>query len=138
MKKINKNFIMPLLLIMLLIMGGCGRILNQTGVDEGGTTPTVVSTSPANLATGVPINSKIYATFSEPMYSATITTATYTLKQGVTAVPCTASYTGKLAVLNPQSNLAINTTYNVTITTVATSMEGNTLVARGVLKQEVL
>ena len=47
-------------------------------------TPTVSSTIPANLATGVAINSTVTATFSEAMDPLTVTTATFTLNQGAT------------------------------------------------------
>ena len=44
--------------------------------------PTVISTSPANGATGVAINSDITATFSEAMQSSTINTNTFTVSGG--------------------------------------------------------
>ncbi len=41
--------------------------------------PTVASTTPANLATAVPINSVLTATFSQAMTASTITSSTFTL-----------------------------------------------------------
>src|SRR5580658_2811189 len=41
--------------------------------------PTVISTVPANLATGILVNTVVSATFSEPMNPATINAATFTL-----------------------------------------------------------
>src|SRR5439155_7790075 len=53
-----------------------------TGVIPDTTEPTVSATVPANLATGVSISSQIAGTFSEAMDASTISTATFTLKQG--------------------------------------------------------
>src|SRR2546430_13335977 len=69
---------------------------------------------------GVAISQKIAATFSEAMDPLTITPATFTLKQGPTAVAGTVSYAGVTATFNPVSTLAPNTTYTATITTRAT------------------
>jgi len=93
------------------------------------TAPTVIDTINANGATGVPLNTKAGATFSEAMDSTTITTSTFTLKQGTTAVPGTVSYTGVNAVFAPSSNLLPNTLYTATITTGAKdlSVPGNAL-----------
>src|SRR5580658_2668590 len=44
-----------------------------------GTIPRVTSTIPVNGATGVALNQKISATFSEPMNATTITAATFTV-----------------------------------------------------------
>src|SRR5207249_3158364 len=56
------------------------------GVASDTTPPTVSSTDPVNAATGVAINRKIAAAFSESMDPSTITTTTFTLKQGATPV----------------------------------------------------
>jgi len=100
-----------------------------TGVALDVTAPTVIDTINANGATGVPLNTKAGATFSEAMDSTTITTSTFTLKQGTTAVPGTVSYTGVNAVFAPASNLLPNTLYTATITTGAKdlSVPGNAL-----------
>ncbi len=42
-------------------------------------TPTILSNTPVNGSTGVPLNGSISATFSEAMTSATLTSATFTL-----------------------------------------------------------
>jgi len=64
--------------------------LDSNTVDWGSrpdtTRPTVSSTDPANAATGVAINKKIAATFSESMDPSTISTTNFTLKQGATPV----------------------------------------------------
>ncbi|MDP3183810.1 MAG: Ig-like domain-containing protein [Anaerolineales bacterium] len=98
-----------------------------TGAAPDTTAPTVSSTIPADLATGVAINGNITATFSEAMDAATITTATFTLTQGATPVPGAVTYAGTVATLNPTSDLAVSTLYTATITTGVKDLAGNAL-----------
>jgi hypothetical protein len=91
------------------------------------TAPTVSSTTPSNLATGVTVSSAMTATFSETMSSITITTASFTLKQGVTSVSGAVTYGGVTATIKPTANLASSTTYTATITTGAKDLAGNAL-----------
>jgi Ice-binding-like/Bacterial Ig-like domain/Quinohemoprotein amine dehydrogenase, alpha subunit domain III len=91
------------------------------------TAPTVISTNPANAATGVALNQKIAATFSEVMDASTITTTTFTLKQGTTAVAGTVSYAGTTATFTPTANLTASTVYTATITIGAKDLAGNSL-----------
>jgi hypothetical protein len=100
-----------------------------TGVTLDITAPTVTLVSPANLETGVAINRKINATFSKPMDATTITTTTFTLKQGTTPVSGAVTYVGLVATFRPNVNLAISTTYTATITTGAKDLAGNALVS---------
>ncbi len=89
--------------------------------------PTVSSTAPANLEIGVALNQQIAAVFSKAMNASTITTATFTLKQGTTSVSGFVAYSGTTAILTPASNLAPFTTYTATITTGAKDLTGNAL-----------
>lgn len=99
-----------------------------TGASADTTAPTVTLVNPLNLATGVPVNQKIAATFSEEMDPATIIIpATFTLKQGTTSVTGTVTYLGLVATFTPSGNLAANTTYTATITTAAEDLAGNAL-----------
>jgi hypothetical protein len=98
-----------------------------TGAATDTTAPTVSSTVPANLATGVPLNQKINATFSEAMDPLTVTNITYTLKQGTTPVPSTVAYVGVTATLTPAAPLTYSTTYTATISTGARDLAGNAL-----------
>src|SRR5947207_2391704 len=82
-----------------------------TGATPDTIAPTVSFTVPANAATGVAINQKIAATFTEAMDPLTITPGTFTLQQGATAVAGTVTYAGVTATFNPLSTLAPNTTY---------------------------
>ncbi len=98
-----------------------------TGALADTTAPTVTGTINANGATGVAINTKVGATFSEAMDPMTISTATFTLKQGATSIAGTTSYAGRDSVFTPTSPLANSTTYTATITTGAKDLAGNAL-----------
>lgn len=80
------------------------------------TAPTVRSTNPVDKNTGIATNRKITAIFSEAMATATITSETFTLKQGTTPVSGAVTYVDKTAIFNPTSNLAVSSTYTATIT----------------------
>ena len=101
----------------------------KTGSAAVITPPLVSFTDPFNAATGVALNQKIAATFSKTMDATTITTATFTLKQGTTPVSGFVSYSGTTALFTPASNLAANTVYTATITTGATDLTDNALAA---------
>ena len=98
-----------------------------TGATTDMTAPTVTSTNPASAATAVALNQKVAATFSKVMDSSTITTTTFTLNQGTTAVLGTVSYAGTTATFTPTANLAASTLYTATITTGAKDLAGNAL-----------
>jgi hypothetical protein len=91
------------------------------------TPPTVVATDPANLATGVSVDKTVTVTFSEAMDAATVTTATFTLKQGATPVRATVRTSSATATLVPASALAPNTTYTATVTTGVRGVGGDPL-----------
>ena len=119
---------MALILSVLVAACGGGRdpILGSGDVGVvGGVAPTVTAVAPLNNATLVPTNTKVIATFSEAMDPASITTTSFTLKQGATAVAGTTSYSGVNAVFTPTSALANSTTYTATITSAAKDLAGN-------------
>jgi len=91
----------------------------------GDTAPTVVSTSPADSATGVALSSKVTATFSEAMNSSTINTLTFTLKaSGGVPVSASVSYANSVATLSPTSPLTQDTVYTATLTTGVADVAG--------------
>jgi hypothetical protein len=100
----------------------------DTGAVLDTTAPTVTLTGPVDLATGAALNKKVQATFSEAMDPLTITTATFTLKQGATAVPGTVAYVGLVATFTPTDLLSEDLTYTATIKTGAKDLAGNALV----------
>ncbi len=84
------------------------------------TAPTVISTNPANNATGVPLNQKIAATLSEAINPTTINASSFTVSgPGGVAVLGTVNYvgSGSVATFTPTTSLAPNTTYVAMITT---------------------
>lgn len=89
--------------------------------------PTVVSTDPLNLATGVALNKVISATFSEAMDNSTITTLTFTLMDGVTPVGGSILIIGSTAYFTPTVLLLSDATYTATITTGAKNLVGTPL-----------
>ena len=91
------------------------------------TAPTVISTDPANNATGVVLNKIISATFSEIMNPLTINATSFTLMQGTVVVPGTVSYIGTTASFKPTVNLLPGTVYTATITTGAKNLAGTAL-----------
>ena len=91
------------------------------------TPPTVTSTVPSDGAVNVPINNALSATFSEAINPLTITAATFTLKQGATAVAGTVTYAGVTATFTPTSALAPNLPFTATITTGVQDLSGNAL-----------
>ena len=94
------------------------------------TPPSVTSTSPFAAATGVAMNRRITATFSEDMNSSTLTPASFTVTgPGAIPVSGTVTYPGETAVFTPSVGLAANTTYAATIGTGAMDLAGNALQA---------
>src|SRR5207302_1889110 len=93
--------------------------------------PTVIARSPAPGASNVPLNTTVTATFSKPMASATITTASFTLRAAGAAadVPATVTLdaTGTIATLTPTSPLALGTVYTATVSGTVTDVIGTPL-----------
>lgn len=104
----------------------------KTGVAVDKTDPTVISTDPADLATDVPLNQVVSATFSKAMNPATMVAANFTLKgPGTTAVSGMVAYAAiaDTITFTPTANLAPSTLYTAEITTGATDLASNPLVA---------
>lgn len=110
-------------------LAGNSLAANYTWSFATGTVPVVVSTDPANTATGVALNKKITASFSEVMNSATINNTTFLLKQGTNSITGIVSYSGTTASFTPSVNLQAGTTYIATITTGAQNPGGNGIAA---------
>jgi hypothetical protein len=94
--------------------------------------PEVSSTDPLNNAVGVAQNKVVALTFSKAMDPLTITTSTFTLKQGTTAVAGAVAYSGTTATFTPTNNLSSNTVYTATVTTGAKDATGNAIAANKV------
>jgi hypothetical protein len=87
----------------------------------------VLSVAPSANATSVAIGSKPTVTFSEAMSSASITSSTFTLKQGTTTVAGSVSYSGNTATFTPSAALAGNTVYTATVSNAVKDAAGNAL-----------
>ncbi len=113
---------------------GEGRVsTNSFTVTAGADTtpPTVSTTSPANNATGVVVNTAVAATFNEPIAPATMTAASFTLSGGVTGT-VSLNPAGTIATFTPSASLANSTMYTATLTTAITDVAGNALAANRV------
>lgn len=125
----NKQWLMATALALFIT--GCwnGSSNNNSGdnVNPNSAVPTVISTTPADLATDAATNGNVTATFSEAMDAATITASTFTLMAGDTPVAGEVTYAGTVATFNPSSDLAPNTLYTATISTAAKDMTGDAL-----------
>ncbi|MBA4300271.1 MAG: hypothetical protein C0433_09250, partial [Cyclobacterium sp.] len=95
-----------------------------TAVSESAAVPTVTSTDPTNNAVNIAFNKVIKANFSQVMDPASITGATFTLKQGNTTVTGTVTYSGSTASFTPNSPLSSGGVYTATITTGAKNTTG--------------
>ncbi len=102
-----------------------------TGAAADTTPPTVSGTNPVSASVGVPINTKVAATFSKAMDPASLTATNFTLSQGATAVAGAVSSgaAGSTATFTPNSNLAANTLFTATIGASAKDLAGNALAA---------
>ena len=93
------------------------------------TAPSVVSTVPADNATGVAVNTTVSATFSEAMDPATINGTTFTVRptSSGTNLAGTVTYNAgtNTATFTPSAPLASGTSYTATVTTGAKDAFGN-------------
>lgn len=89
-----------------------------------GLRPIVVSTDPANNATGVVLNKVIRATFNMPMNPLTLSATAFTVKQGTTTILGVISYSGSTVSFTPTLPLLGDKTYTCTITTSAQNSAG--------------
>jgi ice-binding like protein/Big-like domain-containing protein len=121
------NALRVALLLLIVFSAGCKKVAEVPGII--GVCPMVVLTSPANNATGVSLNTAINASFNERMNPLTINTTTFTLKQGLTTVLGTVTYSDTTASFSPLTNLAINTTYTATISKAVKDSMGNAMKA---------
>jgi hypothetical protein len=92
-------------------------------------TPMVASTDPEDKTNNVVLNKLVSVTFNMPMKASTITTTTYTLKQGTTAVSGTVTYSGSTATFIPAAPLTANTVYTATISKAVTNLDNTAIIA---------
>lgn len=90
------------------------------------TPPTVVSTDPADHATGVDRGTTVRATFSESIDASSATGQTFTL-EGSGPVSGAVSASGSTILFSPSSALQGDATYTATITTGVRDLAGNAM-----------
>ncbi len=111
--------------------GPNGDAATDAATDASAAGPTVIATSPGPGAIDVSVNRRVEATFSRAMNPATLTSATFILRQAGSAVPGAVGYDPitHTAGLTPDSPLAVGGVYQATITTGAADPGGSALAA---------
>jgi len=102
------------------------RILQDT------TPPGIINSLPQNLATNVDVAASIQVFFSELIDQATITNASFNLKQGATPVAGAISFiqtpsNQTIAIFTPNTPLALNTNYVLSLSVAVKDLSGNTM-----------
>ena len=112
------------ILFLAIFLCGCGREQTVSPV------PVVLSTTPANGATAVPVAQVITATFNQAMDPTTINASTFLVTgPGAVAVAGVVTFSGTMASFTPNALLAPSALYTATITTGAANPAGNPLAA---------
>ncbi len=105
--------------LLATLLSGCGR--EQVPV----VAPAIVSVTPTNGATAVPVATLVTATFNKAMNPTTISTSTFTLADPTgAAVAGTVTYSGTTATFTSTFLLAPSSLYTATITTGAADAIG--------------
>ncbi len=119
-----QNIIMAMMLLPLLIFTNCNSD-DENGPDADNTL--VTSSTPAQDAEEVNVNTTIEFTFSQDMDASTINVSSITLLAGTIPITGDVSYESKVATFTPTSDLAFSTKYTAIVSTLATSASGNVL-----------
>lgn len=114
--------------VFLLAVGVMNACKKDTFIGDAGTCPEVVSTSPFNGATAVPLDQVITATFNTALDPATIVASAFVLEaQNPVQGAFTYDAPNKTMRFVPDSLLAENTTYKATIRSSIQDEKGNFL-----------
>ena len=103
--------------LMIVLTAGCGK---ETVNIADTTPPQVSSTTPAQGATTVALNTTITATFTKPMNPSTISATSFLVTgPGGASVTGTVTYAaaGSVATFTPAASLTYGAVYTATITT---------------------
>ncbi|HUP13990.1 MAG TPA: Ig-like domain-containing protein, partial [Niastella sp.] len=114
-------------LVLVVVAAGCKKVIEEPGII--GVCPKVISTSPADAAIDINLTTSVDATFNEAMNASTINATTFTVAQGLKAIPGAVSYSGTTATFIPSNALSPNTTYTGTITTGVKDPANNAMVS---------
>lgn len=121
-----------LLFAGVLALGGCEKLGGShwspaPAPAAAAVGPRVTAVTPANGATGVPINSRVTATFNKAMTDASISTTTFQLTgAGGAAIAGVVNYVAasRTATFTPDTNFSANTLITATVTTGVTDTAG--------------
>lgn len=124
---INAKWLM--LLLLIIISGSCKKVVEEQGLV--GVCPVVVSTDPTDKAVDVALAKLISATFNTDMNPATITAASFSIKQGTQIISGTVAptATGTTFTFKPDVALLPFTKYTGIISTTATDKFRTAMVA---------
>lgn len=114
-----------LLALIILFAIGCKKITEETG--SVGVCPIVISTNPIDTSQGVGLNASINATFNEEMSGSSITSETFTIRDGGVLHQGTVTYSGSTATFTSNSAFVPGTLYTATITTGVRDPAGNAM-----------
>ena len=97
--------------------GYCSDTLFTTGTTTDTGHATVVSITPANAQTAVPVNAQVVAVISDDIDPTSITNTSINVTQGATQIPGTVSLASDGVTLTfvPNATLAASTVYNVSV-----------------------
>lgn len=113
--------------------GGNSDGNNQKNDNKDKSRPSVISVNPNYGTVGIPVDTNIEVTFSEPVKSSSLTDSTFKLQNGVdnTAVLADISLSGDgtVATLTPSAPLLASTPFNAMVTTGVKDLSGNRLVS---------
>lgn len=126
-----KAYLLFTLFLGIFILPGCGGDAGNGHWDQPIVNPSVLSTSPAPAALGVPIGNNLTVTFNGEMDPATLASpaTSFTVKEFVSNSPVNGVVTasGNTATFNPDADLLPLTEYTGTITTGAMNLAGQAL-----------
>ena len=119
--RFSKYTVWSAAVLAALIATGCGGGNNGRTAILGADIqpvqpPTITATSPPSDATDVPVSASVAAAFDKVMDAGTLTSETFTLKQGNTAVAGNVTYSGQTAVFTPAIPLTPGTRYTANVT----------------------
>ena len=87
----------------------------------------ITSTNPTGGAPNVNIGTTVSATFNNTLNASTVTSSTFTLREGTNTITGTYNVSGNTATFTPASALTPSRTYTVTITTGVRDTNGSAL-----------
>jgi hypothetical protein len=119
----TKKSLLTFAILFIALISGCAK---DDFVEIDGLCPEVLSTTPVNVATNVPLDQSITATFNEEMNPETINQSSFTLN-GTSQIAGVITYSGKTATFKPSALLSPNTTYTATIKRTVKDLTGNAL-----------